>query len=80
MNTNKDIQSLRKALKDTGIHYEGFLSESSDATALNQEFEGYADMVVDLINEDMDFQDVLCVSDVLSESPHASFFKNRGYI
>ena len=77
MNQKKDIQSLRKALKETGLHYEAFLSESSDASALNEEFKGYHDMVSDLVCETMEFNDVLCVSDVFSESPHTHLFHEK---
>ena len=76
MNRKKDIQSLRKALKEKGLHYEAFLSESSDASALNEEFKGYHDMVADLVCESMDFNQVLCVSDVFNESPHKHLFQS----
>ena len=69
-NMNKDREQLLFTIKGTLKDYNDSLVFSKDATSRNEEMRGFIDQYNNLFTDDISVDDILCVSDVINESPH----------
>ena len=69
-NMNKDKEQLLFTIQETLKEYNSRLPFSKDANSLNKEMGGFRDQYTDLFIDEISVDEVLCMSDVLRESPH----------
>ena len=69
--------NIKKAIVITLQQYEEHVFDSSDATSLNEEMREMYNVLNDIAQGVLDPCDVLCVSDLYSQSPHQHLFEKE---
>ncbi len=73
----KDKKQLEFVMKSNLEAYVDQLAYSADASAMNKEWDGYNETYMDLFLDDISTEDVLCMSDLYSQSPHLHLFEKE---